>query len=43
MAEIKYDKTAQLYAQLIKEGKRTLESIPNQEIRARVSEILQVK
>ncbi len=40
MAEIKYEKTARVYARLIKEGKRTLESVTNPIVRARVQEIL---
>lgn len=40
MAEVKYEKIAHVYARLVKEGQRTLESIKNLIIRARVEEIL---
>ena len=40
---MKYENIAQVYARLVLEGKRTLESIKNPIIRERVSEIVDEK
>lgn len=40
---MKYENIAQVYARLVLEGKRTLESIKNPIIRERVREIVETK